>query len=68
MKKITKPNVVTTMGAIIEPIVKEDFIKDKTTTPAAKGQAGLFGEHRGEKRGTKRSSERNQRRSQNRKK
>lgn len=48
---MTKPNVVTTMGAIIEPIVKEDFIKEKTT----------------EKTGTKHSSERKQRRSRKRK-
>lgn len=65
---MTKPNVVTTMGAIIEPIVKEDFIKVNTTTPAATGPAILLGERRGEKRGAKHSSERNQRRSQKRKK
>ncbi|XP_051750452.1 U3 small nucleolar RNA-associated protein 14 homolog A isoform X2 [Ctenopharyngodon idella] len=68
VKKMTKPNVVTTMGAIIEPIVKEDFIKVNTTTPAATGPAILLGERRGEKRGAKHSSERNQRRSQKRKK
>ncbi|XP_067263920.1 U3 small nucleolar RNA-associated protein 14 homolog A isoform X3 [Chanodichthys erythropterus] len=51
VQKMTKPNVVTTMGAIIEPIVKEDFIKEKTT----------------EKTGTKHSSERKQRRSRKRK-
>uniref|UniRef100_A0AAY4BK03 U3 small nucleolar RNA-associated protein 14 n=1 Tax=Denticeps clupeoides TaxID=299321 RepID=A0AAY4BK03_9TELE len=29
MRKLTAPKVVTQMGAIIEPIAKDDFIKDK---------------------------------------
>uniref|UniRef100_A0A671KF67 U3 small nucleolar RNA-associated protein 14 homolog A-like n=1 Tax=Sinocyclocheilus anshuiensis TaxID=1608454 RepID=A0A671KF67_9TELE len=33
VKNMTKPKVITKMGAIIEPMVKEDFIKNKTTTP-----------------------------------
>lgn len=65
---MTKPKVVTTMGAIIEPMVKEDFIKNRTTTPAAKGPAIMFREDKGARRGAKRPSERNQRRSQKRKK
>ncbi|XP_077062786.1 U3 small nucleolar RNA-associated protein 14 homolog A isoform X2 [Siphateles boraxobius] len=68
VKKMTKPKVVTTMGAIIEPMVKEDFIKNRTTTPAAKGPAIMFREDKGARRGAKRPSERNQRRSQKRKK
>uniref|UniRef100_A0A8C2HTT7 UTP14C small subunit processome component n=1 Tax=Cyprinus carpio TaxID=7962 RepID=A0A8C2HTT7_CYPCA len=31
VKNMTKPKVVTKLGAIIEPMVKEDFIKSKTT-------------------------------------
>lgn len=65
---MTKPKVVTTMGAIIEPMVKEDFIKNRTTTPAAKGPAIMFKEDKGVRRGAKRPSERNQRSSQKRKK
>ncbi|KAK7165418.1 hypothetical protein R3I94_003700 [Phoxinus phoxinus] len=61
VKKMTKPKVVTTMGAIIEPMVKEDFIKSRTTTPAAKGPAIMFSGDKGARRGAKRPSERNQR-------
>ncbi|KAK7173963.1 hypothetical protein R3I93_003710 [Phoxinus phoxinus] len=68
VKKMTKPKVVTTMGAIIEPMVKEDFIKSRTTTPAAKGPAIMFSGDKGARRGAKRPSERNQRRSQKRRK
>uniref|UniRef100_A0A8C1UKQ1 UTP14C small subunit processome component n=1 Tax=Cyprinus carpio TaxID=7962 RepID=A0A8C1UKQ1_CYPCA len=32
VKNMTKPKVVTKLGAIIEPMVKEDFIKSKTTS------------------------------------
>ncbi|XP_067293797.1 U3 small nucleolar RNA-associated protein 14 homolog A isoform X2 [Pseudorasbora parva] len=68
VKKMTTPKVVTTMGAIIEPMVKEDFIKNKTTTPAAKAPAIMFGGDKGARRSTKRPSEKNQGRSQKRKK
>ncbi|XP_039518202.1 U3 small nucleolar RNA-associated protein 14 homolog A isoform X2 [Pimephales promelas] len=63
VKKMTKPKVVTTMGAIIEPMVKEDFVKNRTT--AAKGQQ--FEEDKGARKGAKRPSGRSQR-SQKRKK
>ncbi|XP_056103338.1 U3 small nucleolar RNA-associated protein 14 homolog A [Rhinichthys klamathensis goyatoka] len=66
VKKMTKPKVVTTMGAIIEPMVKEDLIKSRTT--AAKGPAIMFREDKGARKGAKRPSERNQRRSRKRKK
>ncbi|XP_043075967.1 U3 small nucleolar RNA-associated protein 14 homolog A isoform X2 [Puntigrus tetrazona] len=46
VKKMTKPKVVTTLGAIIEPMVKEDFIKNKTTTSADKGPAITLGENK----------------------
>uniref|UniRef100_A0A671RKI6 U3 small nucleolar RNA-associated protein 14 homolog A-like n=1 Tax=Sinocyclocheilus anshuiensis TaxID=1608454 RepID=A0A671RKI6_9TELE len=36
VKKMTKPKVITKLGAIIAPMVKEDFI-NKTTTSAGKG-------------------------------
>uniref|UniRef100_A0A671KL22 U3 small nucleolar RNA-associated protein 14 homolog A-like n=1 Tax=Sinocyclocheilus anshuiensis TaxID=1608454 RepID=A0A671KL22_9TELE len=46
VKNMTKPKVITKMGAIIEPMVKEDFIKNKTTTPGGKGpQKRLFTKH-----------------------
>lgn len=35
------------MGAIIEPLVKEDFIKDKSTKPTGKGPAILLNDKRG---------------------
>uniref|UniRef100_A0A671KL54 U3 small nucleolar RNA-associated protein 14 homolog A-like n=1 Tax=Sinocyclocheilus anshuiensis TaxID=1608454 RepID=A0A671KL54_9TELE len=46
VKNMTKPKVITKMGAIIEPMVKEDFIKNKTTTPGGKGPAIMLGENK----------------------
>uniref|UniRef100_A0A673MX22 U3 small nucleolar RNA-associated protein 14 homolog A-like n=1 Tax=Sinocyclocheilus rhinocerous TaxID=307959 RepID=A0A673MX22_9TELE len=69
VKNMTKPKVITKMGAIIEPMVKEDFIKNKTTTPGGKGPAIMLGENKRAKEGTKRSSEKHRgRRSQKRRK
>lgn len=69
VKKMTKPKVVTQLGAIIEPMVKEDFIKNKTTTSAGKGPAIKLGENESANKGRKWSSEKHQaRRSQKKKK
>uniref|UniRef100_A0A8C2GFR6 UTP14C small subunit processome component n=1 Tax=Cyprinus carpio TaxID=7962 RepID=A0A8C2GFR6_CYPCA len=69
VKNMTKPKVVTKLGAIIEPMVKEDFIKSKTTAAGGKGAAIMLGENRRAKEGTKRSAEKHRgRRSQKRKK
>ncbi|XP_016360896.1 U3 small nucleolar RNA-associated protein 14 homolog A isoform X2 [Sinocyclocheilus anshuiensis] len=68
VKNMTKPKVITKMGAIIEPMVKEDFIKNKTTTPGGKGPAIMLGENKRAKEGTKRSSEKHRGRSQKRRK
>uniref|UniRef100_A0A8C1UJG7 UTP14C small subunit processome component n=1 Tax=Cyprinus carpio TaxID=7962 RepID=A0A8C1UJG7_CYPCA len=69
VKNMTKPKVVTKLGAIIEPMVKEDFIKSKTTSAGGKGAAIMLGENRRAKEGTKRSAEKHRgRRSQKRKK
>ncbi|XP_057213690.1 U3 small nucleolar RNA-associated protein 14 homolog A isoform X1 [Triplophysa rosa] len=51
VKKMTMPKVVTTAGAIIEPLVKEDYIKDKSTKPMGKGPAILLNDKRGAKDG-----------------
>ncbi|XP_051528524.1 U3 small nucleolar RNA-associated protein 14 homolog A [Myxocyprinus asiaticus] len=60
VKKMTAPKIVTKMGAIIEPVVKEDFIKDRTTTAADKGSAIMLGEaNKRPKKGRQRSSEKN---------
>uniref|UniRef100_A0A671RKI4 U3 small nucleolar RNA-associated protein 14 homolog A-like n=1 Tax=Sinocyclocheilus anshuiensis TaxID=1608454 RepID=A0A671RKI4_9TELE len=45
VKKMTKPKVITKLGAIIAPMVKEDFI-NKTTTSAGKGPAIMLGENK----------------------
>uniref|UniRef100_A0A672PR14 U3 small nucleolar RNA-associated protein 14 homolog A-like n=1 Tax=Sinocyclocheilus grahami TaxID=75366 RepID=A0A672PR14_SINGR len=69
VKNMTKPKVITKMGAIIEPMVKEHFIKNKTTTPGGKGPAIMLGENKRAKEGAKRSSEKHRgRRSQKRRK
>uniref|UniRef100_A0A673GL91 U3 small nucleolar RNA-associated protein 14 homolog A-like n=1 Tax=Sinocyclocheilus rhinocerous TaxID=307959 RepID=A0A673GL91_9TELE len=40
VKKMTKPKVITKLGAIIEPMVKEDFInKTTTSTPVLQDKA-----------------------------
>lgn len=36
MKKITTPKVVTQLGAIIEPMAREELIKDKKQVSAGK--------------------------------
>ncbi|XP_051958616.1 U3 small nucleolar RNA-associated protein 14 homolog A isoform X2 [Xyrauchen texanus] len=60
VKKMTTPKIVTKMGAIIEPVVKEDFIKDRTTTVADKGATIMLGEaNKRPKKGRQRSSEKN---------
>lgn len=51
MKKMTMPKVVTTMGAIIEPLVKEDVINEKSTKPVGKGPAILLDDKRRAKDG-----------------
>lgn len=44
VKKMTTPKVVTKMGAIIEPMAKEDFIKGKSSTAAGKAPAIMLGQ------------------------
>ncbi|XP_059400416.1 U3 small nucleolar RNA-associated protein 14 homolog A [Carassius carassius] len=69
VKSMTKPKVITQMGAIIEPMVKEDYIKHKSTAPGGKGPAIMLGGNRRAREGTKQSSEKRRgRRSQKRKK
>ncbi|KAJ8348741.1 hypothetical protein SKAU_G00273300 [Synaphobranchus kaupii] len=67
VQKLTAPKVITQMGAIIEPIAKEDFIKGKTLTTtgkqpdislsAGKGQATKRGSKRPQKKGHSKRSQ-----------
>lgn len=57
---MTKPKVITNLGAIIEPMVKEDFIKNKTTTLAGKGPAIMLGGNKRANKGRKWSSAKHQ--------
>uniref|UniRef100_A0A673GL95 U3 small nucleolar RNA-associated protein 14 homolog A-like n=1 Tax=Sinocyclocheilus rhinocerous TaxID=307959 RepID=A0A673GL95_9TELE len=59
VKKMTKPKVITKLGAIIEPMVKEDFI-NKTTTSAGKGPAIMLGENKRANKGREWSSAKHQ--------
>lgn len=64
VKSMTKPKVITQMGAIIEPMVKEDYIKHKSTAPGGKGPAIMLGGNRRAKEGTKPRGRRSQKRKQ----
>ncbi|XP_005165685.1 uncharacterized protein isoform X1 [Danio rerio] len=58
VKKMTTPKVVTKMGAIIEPMAKEDLIKGKSSTAAGKAPALTLGQRdKRAKVGEKRSSQ-----------
>ncbi len=35
VRKVSKPRVVTQLGAIIEPMAREELLKDKKQVPAA---------------------------------
>uniref|UniRef100_A0A671RKK8 U3 small nucleolar RNA-associated protein 14 homolog A-like n=1 Tax=Sinocyclocheilus anshuiensis TaxID=1608454 RepID=A0A671RKK8_9TELE len=59
VKKMTKPKVITKLGAIIAPMVKEDFI-NKTTTSAGKGPAIMLGENKRANKGREWSSAKHQ--------
>lgn len=52
VKKMTKPKVITNLGAIIEPIVKDDF-KKKTATSAGKEPEIMLGENKKGNQGRK---------------
>ncbi|XP_035290994.1 U3 small nucleolar RNA-associated protein 14 homolog A [Anguilla anguilla] len=53
VQKLTAPKVVTQMGAIIEPITKEDFIKGKTLATTGKQPDISLSAGKGPNRGSK---------------
>lgn len=57
VRKMITPKVVTTMGAIIEPLVREDFIKDKSSIPASKAPAIFLEDKRKGKDGKRMSKD-----------